>query len=71
MEIINDLAKGQPFVILILIIAVVTLWRELKSERDGRIQALTTTLQLGNSVVVALDNLTDKVDAVVRGGRNG
>jgi hypothetical protein len=39
-EVLTKVVEGSPLIVLLLLTAVVILWRELKRERDERIKAV-------------------------------
>lgn len=53
--------EAQSPLTIILVIAVVFLWRDLQKEREARVTMIRETINVTASVTTALDKLTDAI----------
>lgn len=53
------LLAGQPFLVVMLVVAVVFLWRDLQKEREARVAMQRDHINATNAIVVAVDRLTE------------
>jgi hypothetical protein len=61
----TSLLQGQPFLVVVLVIAIVFLWRDLQKEREARVNMQRDHINATNAMVVAVDRLTE----ALKGGR--
>jgi hypothetical protein len=59
--VINSALSGQPFIVIMLVIAVVFLWRDLQKEREARVNMQRDHINATNAMVVAVDKLTEAI----------
>lgn len=55
----TSLLAGQPVLVVMLVIAIVFLWRDLQKEREARVSMQKDHINATNAMVVAVDRLTD------------
>jgi hypothetical protein len=62
---IVDAVKSLSPLSILLIAVIIALWRELQKEREARITAGNQAIELGFTVRVAMDRLTEVVGKLV------
>lgn len=60
---LHKIVEGSPLIVIILIAAIIAIWREWKNERDKHMATLQTSIDLGHRVVTSIDKLAEVVKA--------
>lgn len=58
-NILSTALAGQPVLVVVLVLAIIFLWRDLQKEREARVAMQRDHINATNAIVVAVDRLTE------------